>query len=119
MKLKLQLDINDGHWYYLEKNSAVCVCHKGLVEHGLLACDSYPREIELTLVLKNPKRAGFERIDFMSMDECYFIIHKRTHQMGTHQMAALAYGTSCWISENVALDGRACSVWVRVDKETL
>lgn len=114
MKLKLQLDINDGHWYYLEKNSAVCVCHNGLVEYGLLACDSYPREIELTLVLKNPKRAGFERIDFVSMEGCYYIIRKLTGQTGT-----IAYGTSCWIGNNIASDGRACSVWVRVDKETL
>lgn len=106
--MKLTLQRRDGPWYIIGDNVFASICARGLVTNHLLpqdALDNLPAELYLFFFFKNPKKAGFKKIDFI----------KNIYGWNVGSLA-LTHGVRMWINAHIPGAGHTdhFSVWVKL-----
>lgn len=108
--MKLTLKLRDDGWYAIGDCLASGICNRGLVANHLLlpqhAWDNLPAEIHLSFFLKNPKKAGFKKLDFVRGYYGYNVGHD-----------SLTIGVRNWIEANIpeSVNANHFAIWIKSD----
>lgn len=118
--MKLVFILNGTRLYSLESNRRIGLCLSGLLSCGLLSCNETPKKFTLSLAVRNPKKSGFKKIEFVKCraDELYSVLLDESQ-------ITLAYNAAVWVRDNLACLCRShfgetpasFSMWMRMEKQ--
>lgn len=120
LKKIVGISIN-GTWYESPEKlprSKVYICGDGLKNHGLVfpnTATDYPEEVCLSLSFKNPKRAGFKKLElFFRLEDGVCFIRSSSYPY----WSSLTQYTYQWLKKNVVpIVGGATQffIWVKAE----